>query len=56
LLGSFCLSSRLPNGREHMTTEHTGGSFRQIKKKTIQLKCGRLPVNYRDLPSVTPSC
>jgi hypothetical protein len=25
-----------------MTTEHTGGSFRQIKKKTIQLKCGRL--------------
>jgi hypothetical protein len=31
-----------------MTTEHTGGSFRQIKKKAIQFKCGRLLANYRD--------
>src|ERR1700737_1496144 len=32
-----------------MTTEYTGGSFRQIKKKTVQFKYGRLLANYRDL-------
>ena len=32
-----------------MTTEHNGGSFRQIKKKAVQFKCGRLLANYRDL-------
>jgi hypothetical protein len=26
-----------------------GGSFRQIKKKAVQFKCGRLLANYRDL-------
>ena len=30
-----------------MTTEHNGGSFRQIKKKAV--KRGRLLANYRDL-------
>ena len=25
-----------------------GGSFRQIKKKAVQFKCGRLLANYRD--------
>jgi hypothetical protein len=26
-----------------------GGSFRKIKKKAVQFKCGRLLANYRDL-------
>ena len=32
-----------------MTTEHTVVRFRQIKKKAVQFKCGRLPANYREL-------
>jgi len=32
-----------------MTTEHTVVRFRQIKKKAVQFKCGRLLANYRDL-------
>src|ERR1700730_16449078 len=36
-----------------MTTEYTGGSFRQIKKKAVQFKCGRLLANYRDLLGIS---
>jgi hypothetical protein len=32
-----------------MTTEHTVVRFRQIKKKAVLFKCGRLLANYRDL-------
>ena len=42
------MSSRLLNGGEHMTTEHTVVSFRQIKKKAVQFKSGRPLGNYRD--------
>ena len=32
-----------------MTTEHTVVRFRQIKKKAVQFKCGKLLDIYRDL-------
>jgi hypothetical protein len=32
-----------------VTTERTVVRFRQIKKKAVQFKCGRLPANNRDL-------
>jgi hypothetical protein len=33
LVGIFCLSSRLPDGREHMTTEHTVVRSGKSKRK-----------------------
>ena len=38
-----------------MTTEHTVVRLRQIKKKAVQFKCGRLLANYRDLCLQLPS-
>jgi hypothetical protein len=48
------ITSPYLNGGEHMTTEHTVVRFRQIKKKAVQFKCGRLLDICRDLCQSPP--